>query len=432
MRLLVIVALVFAWAAPVASAQDLNRAAESLRTDPVYVDPSAADVVSDNEADAIRQRIRARNADPMYVLVFGPGEPKARAIAGSVVDAVRRRGTYAIVSGNSFSADTVGQGGRISAQTQAAADEALERYGAEGPASVLLQFVDSMGAVRSGQGVVPATPGAGRGGGGGGGGGFLLLLLFPLLLFGLLRAVGGRKRRKQEVADFTEAKDDVRDDLVTLGDDIRALDLDVEMPGANPEAKARYAEAVEAYIRAEEALGRAKTPRDFQPIGKELEEGRYDIAAARALLEGHEAPERRAPCFFDPRHGPSVTDVEWAPAGGEPRPVPVCAAYAVRIQDGEEPTSREIELGGQRMPYWQAPGQFAPFYAGGMFGGVGGLATGMLFGSMLGGAMYGGWGAGDAYADGGGFGGGDFGGGGGFGGGDFGGGGGFGGGDFGG
>src|SRR5918997_1070259 len=44
--------------APAASAQDvIDRAAESLRSDPVYVDPRAQDVVSPNEADEIRARI---------------------------------------------------------------------------------------------------------------------------------------------------------------------------------------------------------------------------------------------------------------------------------------------------------------------------------------------------------------------------------------
>ena len=41
-----------------------------------------------------------------------------------------------------------------------------------------------------------------------------------------------------------------------------------------------------------------------------------------------------------------------------------------------------MTVGGQRMPYWQAPGHYAPFYAGGMFGGFG--VPGLLFGSVIG------------------------------------------------
>ena len=143
------------------------------------------------------------------------------------------------------------------------------------------------------------------------------------------------------------------------------------------------------------------------------------MASAKALAEGRTPPERRPPCFFDPRHGPSTRDVEWAPPYGEPRLVPACEADALRVEEGMEPAAREVLVGGSRVPYWNAGPAYAPF-AGGYFGGFGGgLLPGLLVGSMLGGGLGMGWGAGAAYGadgwDGGGgdFGGGDFGGGGG-------------------
>jgi hypothetical protein len=161
-----------------------------------------------------------------------------------------------------------------------------------------------------------------------------------------------------------------------------------------------------------------------RPVTELLEEGRWAMEAAKAEMDGRPAPERRPPCFFDPRHGPSVTDVEWAPAGGSARPVPACAADAVRVKDGQDPDMRRVPVNGELVPYWQAGPAFLP-WAGGFFGG--GLLPGLLVGSMLGGGL-GGFGFGDdAYAgdagdagdfDAGGFGGGDFGGGD-FGGGDF-------------
>jgi hypothetical protein len=158
------------------------------------------------------------------------------------------------------------------------------------------------------------------------------------------------------------------------------------------------------------------------------------MTSAKERLAGREAPERTPPCFFDPRHGPSSREVEWAPYGGAPRMVPACEADAQRVERGEDPEAREVLVGGRRMPYWSAGPMYAPF-AGGMFGGFGGgLFPGLMVGTLLGSSL-GGWGMGDAYASGGDWGGGgDFGGGGGDfggGGGDFGGGGGdFGGGDF--
>ena len=219
----------------------------------------------------------------------------------------------------------------------------------------------------------------------------------------------------------------MRGDVVELGDEIRALDLDVQMPGVSEEAKTDYETALGAYERASAAVDRARSPQELEPVGAAVEEGRYAMASTRARLQGNEPPERTPPCFFDPRHGPSSRQVMWSPPWGEPREVPACEADAQRVERGEEPDPRQVTLGGRQVPYWNAGPAYAP-YMGGFFGG--GLLPGIFLGSVLGGGMfgggYGGWGPGDSggggWDSGGGFGGGDFGGGD-FGGGDFGGGG---------
>ena len=219
-----------------------------------------------------------------------------------------------------------------------------------------------------------------------------------------------RRRRRQEAEEFAEVKENARDDLVALGDDIRALEIDMDMPGASQEAKADYETAVKAYERADQSWRLAQRPDDLEPVGAALEEGRWAMSSARARLEDREPPERRSPCFFDPRHGPSDRDVEWAPDGGEPRMVPACEADAQRVERGDDPEAREVTVGGQRMPYWAAGPMYAPFM-GGFFGA--GILPGLMVGTVLG----------DVWSDpgGGDFGGGDLGGGD-FGGGDFGGG----------
>jgi hypothetical protein len=198
---------------------------------------------------------------------------------------------------------------------------------------------------------------------------------------------------------------------------MRALDLDVQMPDADPAARADYERAVNAYTRADQALTLARSPQALEPVGSGLEEGRWAMASAKARFEGREPPERRPPCFFDPRHGPSTRDVEWAPPYGQPRPVPACEADALRVERGDDPEMREIEWAGRRVPYWQAGRAYGP-YAGGYYGAYDGLLPGLLIGSLLGGAMfpsagYGDVGGSDFGGDfgGGGFGGGDFGGG---------------------
>jgi hypothetical protein len=260
---------------------------------------------------------------------------------------------------------------------------------------------------------------------------------------------GYKSRRERE---WEEVRTQARDDLVALGDDIRALDVDVQMPNVSPDAAERYQQAVEAYDRANRVFEAARRPEDLAPVSETLEEGRYAMLAAKAHLAGRQPPERRPPCFFDPRHGPSTDEVDWAPEGGAPRPVPACRADAVRVRDGFSPHGRQVMVNGRPTNYWNAPAHYAP-WAGGYYGGFGGggMFEGLLMGSLLGGAIGlaggglmdgifgdgdGGWGGdGDGGDWDGGGGGGDFdgGGGGGFdggGGGDFGGGGGFDGGGF--
>ncbi len=246
----------------------------------------------------------------------------------------------------------------------------------------------------------------------------------------------GHKTRHER--EWDEVRSQAQDDLVSLGEDIRTLDVDAEMPQASADAKQRYQQAVEAYQRASSIFDRAKRPEDLAPVSETLEEGRFAMACAKAYFEGREPPERRAPCFFDPRHGPSSEDVEWAPPGGSPRAVPACTADAVRVKDGFNPHGRQVVVNGRPTDYWNAPGHFGP-WAGGYFNGFGGgsLVKTLLVGSALGaglglgaglmGEMFddgdgGGWGDDGGGDDGGwGGGGGDFGGGGDdFGGGDFG------------
>jgi hypothetical protein len=171
-------------------------------------------------------------------------------------------------------------------------------------------------------------------------------------------------------------------------------------------------------------------PAQAATVTESLDEGRFRVACVQARLGGEPLPERRPPCFFDPRHGLSVRDVSYTPMGtAQARDVPACAACAAAIDDGLDPEIRLVPAtNGGREPYWQAGPQYGG-YASGYYGNSGmdlfsTILVGTMLGNMMTGGMYGGmyggsdWSGGDS---GGGFGGGDFGGGD-FGGGDFGGG----------
>jgi hypothetical protein len=377
-------------AAPAAAAQDaLDEAAQALRDDTVYVDPAAQSGV---DAGQLRSAITDQGVD-VRIAVLPESAGNARELAPELAEQVGEPGDYAVVAGNRIYAGPSAEAGDA-AQAAAGANDSAQ--------TVLLDFVDRLGDEQGGG----DESGIGAGG---------LILLGLAGAGGAAVLVSRRKRRQEQAAELEEVKDNVRDDLVVLGDEIRALDLDIQMPDIPPEARADYETAVNAYDRANRAYETARRPEDLQPVGEALEEGRWAMMSARARLESREPPERRSPCFFDPRHGPSSRDVEWAPDGGEPRMVPACEADAQRVERGDDPEAREMMVGGQRMPYWAAGPAYAPFM-GGFYGG--GLLPGLLVGTALGGM----W---DTPADAGGggdSGGGDWGGGGDFGGGDFGGG----------
>lgn len=413
-----------------------DRVIEALRQDPVFVDPAASDQLSNSEADEIRQQIEQADAGPIYIAVL-PESARNQAggstegLLSQIAENMGERGTYVVIAGTELRAgSTEFEQGVI----PGIANDAVQQNRGNTAAAVLSDFIAGVGEAADG----------GSSGGAEGGGGFGVVPLALLAVGGGAVAYSMSKKKKQRAAEERRQVEEVKavamEDLVALGDDLRALDLQVEMPDADPRAKQEYVTALGHYETATRNLDRAQRPQDLQQVTEALTEGRYAIDAAEARLQGREPSPRRAMCFFDPRHGPSVEDVMWTPDHGSPREVPACAEDARLVKQGSSPHSREITVAGRRMPYWDAPGYYGP-WAGGYFGGFGGggLLQGLLIGQMLGGfggfggGYHSGWdgggggdgGFGDFGSGGfGGFGGGDFGGGGGFGG--------FGGGDFGG
>ena len=414
---------------PIAQAgPTIDQAVEALRSDPVYVDPAAEVAIDAGDETRLRRKLDTAGAGPVYIAILPlAAEDEAGGAPDGVVQAIHdglgRPGTYAVIVGRHFRAGSEGPlqpgvAGRL-------ATEALEAHRGDGVTATLLDFVDRVAEAR--------RHGAGDDEPSGGGSALIIVLVIGGAAFVLFRAYRRRRRTRAELAEVKAA---AHEDLIALADDVQKLEEPVE---SNHRAQDEYASALESYDKATRSFDRARQPRELEAVTRALEDGRYHMAAAQALVDGRQPPERRAPCFFDPRHGPSTRDVEWAPPGGTARRVPACEADAQAVERGAEPASREVMAGGRMVPYWSAPPYFGP-WAGGYFmpfGGAGFL-SGLFVGELLGGA-YGGWGYGSwggsggsggfgGWDDGGGGGGSDFGGGMDFGGRDFGGGGG--GGDF--
>jgi uncharacterized membrane protein YgcG len=409
-------------AGPARAGEQIDAAVAALRNSPVYVDPDAELAVGADDQAALRAKIDTAGAGPVYIAIVkqsaedeAGGDPDG--VLQAIHDGLGRPGTYAVVVGRHLRAGS--EGVLPSGEAGRLATDALNAHRSEGVTATLLDFVDRVAQARRQGNGGDGEPGAGGG---------VLIALIVLGGGGFLvwRALRNRRRTQAELAEVKAA---AHDDLIALADDVQKLEEPVE---SNPAAKREYEQALADYDKATHSYDRAMRPKELEGVATALEEGRYHMAVAEALVEGRDAPERRPPCFFDPRHGPSTRDVEWAPPGGAPRQVPACEADAQLVERGREPASREVVAGGRTVPYWNAPPYFGP-WAGGYFmpfGGVGFL-SGLFLGELLGGA-YGGWGYGSWAGSGapGGFGSwgdsggssGDFGGGMDFGGGDFGGG----------
>jgi hypothetical protein len=383
---------------PATTSTDVTEVGRALRSDPVFVDPDAERALSDDEAASLRSAI-ASAGTPIFVAVLpasmlddAGGDPIA--LTRDVAEATDLAGTYAVLAGDSFRAGSTslpsGEAGRL-------ATAAFQAHSGDGPAVVLQDFVARVSdAASSGTGGVrdqagDASPN-GRDEGGFG--------LTPLLLLGGLVLLGvwvWRRRQREKaarvLAERREAADRqmLRAELSVLADDVLRLEDEVAL---HPEASEDYEAAANRFKAASAALDYADEPIDLERVQRVIDEARYSMDRARAVVAGRPPPDPPAELRRPGRRGEPAVELD---------------------EDGR--------------PLY--PGYAEPYQMG-WFGG-GGLFNGLLLGALLGG--FGGWGwggttvvnEGDTYVGGdgdfggGGFGGGDFGGGD-FGGGDFGGG----------
>ena len=222
----------------------------------------------------------------------------------------------------------------------------------------------------------------------------------------VMMVVSGRRRRAQALeARRTEDLSAVRkvadEDVTRFGEELQRLDDDLLTVTLDEPTRQDYQRALDSYESAKESVGRVTRPDEVRHVTEALEDGRYAVACVRARVAGEPLPARRPPCFFNPSHGPSTADIEWAPPGGAPRQVPACAADADRVAQGAQPDVRTVPYGVGRVPYWQGGPAYSP-WASGYFGGyaTSGLVPGFLLGSLLSPGI-GGWGDGWGFGDGG-------------------------------
>ncbi len=414
------------------AATDVSEIAAALRESPVYVDPAASDQLSKSDADALADKIEDAD-EPVFVAVLPAGYPTENLFQNLRTE-TGVTGLYGVRLGDRF--DARADSSVLSRQGVNNLVTAVQ--GAGDPKAQLNDFVDD--ALRSVRGSAPSSWDSGGTGAPTG----------ALITAGAVVAAAGagafalsrrnrRRREGEQRAALERLRVVVDEDITAFGEELDRLDFHPAEAGADDAMRADYERALDAYEQAKTYMADARKPEDVRPVTRTLEDGRFSLAQLAARREHRALPDRRPPCFFDPRHGPSVADVTWTPPGGATRDVPVCAADRTRLSEGRDPMIREVDTDQGRRPYWDAGPAYGP-WAGGYFGG--GILPGLLVGTVLGSVMaspaygadygagygdFGGYQGGDVSGGdfdpgdfGGGFGGGDFGGGGG--GGDFGGG----------
>ncbi|MFB6837285.1 hypothetical protein [Streptomyces sp. NPDC056361] len=365
-----------------ARATGVPDVAAALKQGPVYVDPGAAGQLSAADAKALAQKIE--DADkPLFVAVL---PANAQFPPENLFQNLRTQtgitGLYAIRLGDGFDAradravmsrDAVDN--LVTSVRQPGADAATE----------LNNFVDQ--ALPSMRGSAPASwSSAGADSG---------VPVAGLVTLGAVVVAGGagayavvRRNRLRKEAEERAALDRLRvvvdEDITAFGEELERLDFHPAEPGADDAMRGDYERALDSYDSAKSLMASAGRPHDVRGVTRALEDGRYSLALLAARRESRPLPERRPPCFFDPRHGPAVDDRAWTPSGGAPRQVPVCAADAARLDDGLDPQARTVDTDAGRRPYWEAGPAYGP-WAGGYFGG--GMLPGLLVGTMLGSAL---------------------------------------------
>ncbi len=155
-----------------------------------------------------------------------------------------------------------------------------------------------------------------------------LLVLLLLVGAGLLiaRSVSQNRQRQaleeRRVADLDAVRKVADEDVTRFGEELQRLDADLLTETLDEPTRQDYQRALDSYESAKDSMTRLTRSEDVRHVTEQLEDGRYAVACVRARVAKEPLPTRRPPCFFNPAHGPSTTDIEWAPPGGQAAPGP--------------------------------------------------------------------------------------------------------------
>jgi hypothetical protein len=289
--------------APAAATADstAREVAASLRSDPVFVDESQSGLLTVPQRGQVRLRIVDQDIGRIQIAVVSEESAKRAGGVGALANAIDgampgRRGSLLVTNGPNFHVVT---SHRVVDPTAAAVREAVESHREEGLAAELLAAVDGIAEVDPGADADVNAPAIKIPSFDGGSepddvvgdsvkiGVYVVAaaIALPFLIGALVFAMAMRRRRGA-VRDREQIEEgDARSELVALGEELQALDLDVDMPNASARGREEYERALNLYDRANRLLLK-DDPSEVQlyEARRSIEEGRKRLAAAREAL----------------------------------------------------------------------------------------------------------------------------------------------------
>jgi hypothetical protein len=281
--------------------------AKKVENEIVYIDRKARPSVSTAEAGRLRIQIVRKAPGRIKIAVL----PEARAdeeggasgLGVAIARELEPKGALLVLAGENdrFLYTSYPESGVAGA----AVDRAFNRSGGDSRGKELLSAVNGLAAVDPGPSGDPAD------GGGSSPSGLpddftdqtdgifdsvndairtttLIIAAFfiiPILALIIWIALRVRRSRVDAAGDVDFAQEKLRNDLIALGDEIRALEVDTQLAGANQMGVADYEAAVQQYDRANSALERSEqNQRYLGEASAALKEGQRRISDAKVRL----------------------------------------------------------------------------------------------------------------------------------------------------
>ncbi|MDH3755484.1 MAG: hypothetical protein OEU32_16590, partial [Acidimicrobiia bacterium] len=381
-----------------ASAQDVADVVADVDLRRYYVEPGAEGDI--NRLEEITASSAAEGRPTGIVILLEEAEQGDDALATMVVEQVTSVDTVVVLWG-----DRPGERGLgvrsveySDAEIAAAADAAVEESGRGGTLEDVAEvFIEALPAAASATGgdTPAASPATATSDDGGGGGFSIWWILIPavLVIGAIFLFRQSRRNTSRDEGDVDVARAEIRDQLTVVANEILENEDRVTLSG-NEEAIQYYRDASQTYKAVGDVLDSTTNLLELAELNDRIDRARWQMDAAEALVEGRAvppepAPDKPAACFFDPTHKPGTVEaVVRTPAGD--KQVSVCPSCAEKLERGERPEPRMIDVGGRRVPAAKAPRSHGGGGMGGLdmfdvvLGGLGGLG-GMLGGGRAGG-----------------------------------------------